>query len=208
MDESSVRTVKVLIGVTGSVAAIKIPELCEKLLRAQNCKVQVNEIAVVPTEKALHFFQSDELCPFKWNLENKIVKLWRDEDEWSQWNGRGDPVLHIELGKWADVLILAPLDANTMAKISGGLCDNLLTCVLRAWDLKDGNKKVIFCPAMNTKMWDHPLTAKQVENLVQFGYHYVEPIEKTLMCGDKGVGAMANVDDIVKAFISLYDTVV
>ena len=57
-----------------------------------------------------------------------------DEDEWRQWGQVGDPVVHIELRRWADAFVVAPLSANTLAKVAGGLCDNLLTCVVRAWD--------------------------------------------------------------------------
>jgi len=58
----------------------------------------------------------------------------QDDDEWRQWKRVGDPVMHIELRRWADVMVIAPLSANTLAKAAGGMCDNLLTCVLRAWD--------------------------------------------------------------------------
>ena len=57
-----------------------------------------------------------------------------DEDDWRSWKAVGDEVLHIELRRWADVLVVAPLSANTLAKVACGLCDNLLTCVVRAWD--------------------------------------------------------------------------
>lgn len=57
-----------------------------------------------------------------------------DEEEWHEWQKKGDPVLHIELRKWADLLIVAPLSANTLAKLAQGLCDNCLTSVVRAWD--------------------------------------------------------------------------
>lgn len=57
-----------------------------------------------------------------------------DDHEWSSWSQRGDPVLHIELRKWADICLIAPLSANTLAKIANGLADNLLTSTLRAWD--------------------------------------------------------------------------
>ena len=82
-----------------------------------------------------------------------------DSDEWQGWKTRQDPVLHIELRKIAYCSIIAPLSANTMAKIANGLCDNLLTCVLRAWDFKNGVKgSVIVAPAMNTYMYEHPIT--------------------------------------------------
>lgn len=66
----------------------------------------------------------------------KEVQYFVDEDEQKRWNHRGDPVLHIELRKWADALLIAPLSANTLAKISNGLCDNLVTLAARCWDMK------------------------------------------------------------------------
>lgn len=62
------------------------------------------------------------------------VSLAGDEDEWRGWKQVGDPVVHIELRRWADVFVIAPLSANTLAKLANGLCDNLVTCVARAWD--------------------------------------------------------------------------
>ncbi|XP_072051038.1 phosphopantothenoylcysteine decarboxylase-like isoform X3 [Amphiura filiformis] len=114
------------------------------------------------------------------------------------WSKIQDPVLHIELRRWADILVIAPLDANTLAKIAGGLCDNLLTCIVRAWDLK---RPLLFCPAMNTHMWEHPITAKHIETLLGYGYKEVKCVEKTLACGDKGYGAMAEVPTIVNAVL-------
>lgn len=75
------------------------------------------------------------------------------------------------------------------------MCDNLLTCVARAWDPK---KPLLYCPAMNTKMWEHPVTSKQIEILNCWGFKIVPCIEKTLICGDTGLGAMAEVTTIVK----------
>ncbi|KAF2366843.1 Flavoprotein [Trinorchestia longiramus] len=117
-----------------------------------------------------------------------------DEMEWRAWRGRGDPVLHIQLRRWADLLVIAPLSANTLAKLACGLCDNLLTCVARAWDPQ---KPLLFCPAMNTFMYDHPFTAQHVHKLKELGYIEVAAVSKRLMCGDVGGGAMAEVQDIV-----------
>eukprot|EP00076_Gallus_gallus_P015483 XP_015134528.1 phosphopantothenoylcysteine decarboxylase isoform X3 [Gallus gallus] len=125
----------VLVGVTGSVAALKLPLLVSGLL--------------------------------------EIPGLWK---------GRSDPVLHIELRRWADLMLVAPLDANTLAKLANGICDNLLTCVIRAWDL---HKPLLFCPAMNTAMWEHPITAQQVEQLKGFGYTEIPCVVKKLVCGDE-----------------------
>ncbi|MPC13728.1 Phosphopantothenoylcysteine decarboxylase [Portunus trituberculatus] len=124
------------------------------------------------------------------------LKFILDQDEWSAWNGRGDPVLHIQLRDWAQVMVIAPLDANTMAKMAQGLCDNLLTCIVRAWDVM---RPLIFCPAMNTHMYKHPLTMRHTAMLKDLGYIEVCVVSKRLMCGDIGPGAMAELDNIVNA---------
>uniref|UniRef100_A0A8C6SEW5 Phosphopantothenoylcysteine decarboxylase n=1 Tax=Neogobius melanostomus TaxID=47308 RepID=A0A8C6SEW5_9GOBI len=126
----------ILVGVTGSVAALKLPLLVSELL--------------------------------------KFSELWTQ---------RSDPVLHIELRRWAHLFVIAPLDANTLAKIANGICDNLLTCVVRAWDT---SRPLLFCPAMNTAMWNHPITAEHVSRLQTFGYKEIPCISKKLVCGDEG----------------------
>jgi phosphopantothenoylcysteine decarboxylase len=123
------------------------------------------------------------------------------------WNNRGDPVLHIELRKWAHFLLIAPLSANTLAKISSGLCDNLLTLVCRAWPMQkmpnEGRLKqpIVVCPSMNTMMWDHPITENQLTVLKSWGYEILGPVSKKMMCGDVGNGAMSEVKDIVKYMV-------
>lgn len=159
-----------------------------KLIKFLFSKLQIR---VVLTEKSKHFVNFQEIAPF--------AEIVTDEHEWQMWKVRGDPVLHIELIKWADIFIIAPLDANTLGKISSGLCDNLLTCAARAWDL---HKPLLFCPAMNTKMYLHPLTSKQIEELKDFGYYEIPSISKNLICGDTGIGAMAEVDCIVEKIFS------
>ena len=133
------------------------------------------------------------LCTEKWLHQ----VLFTDSDEWTAWSAMGDPVLHIELRKWADVMLVAPLSANTLAKLTTGLCDNLLTCVARAWD---NSKPVIICPSMNTFMWDNAHTAEAIAKVTAppFSYILVKPISKVLACGDVGVGAMAEVNTIVQ----------
>ena len=90
---------------------------------------------------------------------------------------RGDPVLHIELRRWADLCLVAPLSANSLAKLSNGLADNLLTSTLRAWDL---SRPVVVAPAMNTFMWEHPVTRQQLDVLTQWGYTVIPPVVKIL----------------------------
>ena len=74
-----------------------------------------------------------------------------------------------------------------------GICDNLLLCTVRAWNLE---KPLFYCPAMNTFMWNHPVTKEHIDRLNKWGYIEIPCISKTLMCGDTGLGAMAFVDTI------------
>jgi len=177
----------ILIGCTGSVASIKLPNLISEL----KSKDTTFNIRVVLTEKARQFIDFEEV--------KSSAEVFLDENEWKMWKHRGDPILHIDLVKWADIFVIAPLDANTLGKMSSGICDNLLTCIARAWDVE---KPLLFCPAMNTRMFLHPITSRQIEDLKDFGYYEIKPISKTLMCGDTGVGAMAEVNVIANQIVS------
>src|SRR5688572_33410128 len=118
---------KVLLGVTGSVAAIRTPQLYQALKDAGH------EVKVMATQSALYFFDPLLLDPLTGTRNQQVVIL--DEDEWTGERYKRDtPVLHIELRRWGEVFLIAPLDANTLAKLANGLCDNCLTCVWRAWD--------------------------------------------------------------------------
>jgi phosphopantothenoylcysteine decarboxylase len=203
----------ILLGVTGSVAAVRVPVLVPALEELGHA------VKLVATEAATYFFD-----PNPWG-----DRLSLDRDEWprreaDQLYQRGDPVRHIELRSWADMLLIAPLDANTLAKFAVGLCDNCLTCVWRAWDW---TKPVVLAPAMNTLMWQHPFTRKHLRSLAaDFGAGHipasfdeiqlvqqindraprlkiVAPISKTLACGDSGIGAMAEVPEIVQKTAAL-----
>lgn len=176
----------ILLGVTGSVAAIKVLELTTALAVFANIKI-------ITTQQGEYFLQAqlDGL--------NKInVPVLRDHDEWpilKEAYNIGEPILHIELRRWADLMLIAPLDANTLAKITHGLCDNLLTSTFRAWDWA---KPIVICPAMNTMMWNNAPTLEQVSMLRQWGASIIHPIEKKLACNDIGMGAMEVVQNIVK----------
>jgi phosphopantothenoylcysteine decarboxylase len=208
---------KVLLGVTGSVAAILTPDLYRRLREAGH------HVKVVATTAALYFFDPAALDPSQAGRNPEVVVL--DEDEWPGQGGgrryqRGDPVLHIELRRWAEALVVAPLDANTLAKLAGGLCDNCLTCVWRAWER---SRPVVVAPAMNTLMWEHPLTARHLRQLAEDAgagpmpaardpaevirytnahcpfLRVVAPQSKRLACDDVGLGAMASLEEIEAA---------
>ncbi|KAJ3130548.1 hypothetical protein HK100_008019 [Physocladia obscura] len=180
-------TTNILVLATGSVAAVKVPALVGRLVAQGHVAVKV-----VATAHALHFFDAAQLT-----AQHGVAVL-TEADEWA-WARRADPVLHVELRSWAHAALVAPLDANSLAKAAGGLCDNLLTCVLRAWDPA---RPVLVAPAMNSFMWAHPLTARHLHTVQSLlNYKVIPPIEKLLACGDFGIGAMAEVDDIVKAVL-------
>ncbi|KAH9456754.1 hypothetical protein KEM48_013136 [Puccinia striiformis f. sp. tritici PST-130] len=186
----------VLIGSSGSVAAIKLPLIVKELSQYERLEVQV-----VTTRAALHFFQPSQLV----NAEGKPVKVWTDDQEWKSWSKISDPIVHIELRRWADVIVVCPCSANTLAKISNGLCDNLLTSLIRATNPKD--TPVIIFPSMNTLMYDHPLTRKQLKTVVEeIGMEVNGPISKTLACGDIGLGAMTEWKDIVDLIVTQFLT--
>lgn len=175
----------IILGVTGSVAAIKTSELAAKLAAFAN-------VRIVLTANAEYFVKSQLSA-----LQDMNVSIWRDQDEWPPLAGAYDmqaPITHIEMRRWADAMLCAPLDANTLAKITHGLCDNLLTSIIRAWDFQ---KPLWLCPAMNTYMWDNPPTAEQLATMQARGALVIPPITKQLACQDVGMGAMATVDDIV-----------
>ncbi|KAI8468368.1 MAG: flavoprotein [Monoraphidium minutum] len=178
------RRPRVLLGLSGSVASIKAPLLCQ-------CLCAFADVKVIATAGALRFLKDQP-------LPEAVLPLLGDEDEWRQWKQVGDPVVHIELRRWADLLLVAPLSANTLAKAAGGLCDNLLTCVVRAWDF---GRPLLVAPAMNTLMWESPFTAQHLAVLEALGARTIPPVGKRLACGDVGLGAMAAPEDIALACI-------
>ena len=199
-----VYNVNVILGMTGSVASIKARELITKL--AFLAAPRLPSLKVVATKAAKHFFNWEEL---KKDLSSPSVSIdfHSDEEEWRDWKKVGDPVLHIELRRWADILVIAPCSANTLAKLANGLCDDLLSCIVRAWDFKDPTKLLVIAPAMNTMMWESPFTQKHLSTLVELGggtmddqkrVQIIGPVEKTLACGDVGNGAMASPEDIAR----------
>jgi phosphopantothenoylcysteine decarboxylase len=168
----------VLLGVTGSVAAIRTPELYQALRQAGH------QVKIVSTRAALYFFDPagiDPVNPGRLERNREVVIL--DEDEWpGQGSGRryerDHPVLHIELRRWADLLLIAPLDANTLAKLAHGLADNCLTCVWRAWD---PHRPVILAPAMNTLMWEHPMTPQHLLTIAGFAQSGINNEEREMI---------------------------
>lgn len=175
---------RILLGLTGSVATIRASELVAGLR-------QIGSVQAVATAKAQHFLST---IP-------QDLRVYRDEDEWQRWRTLGDAVLHIELRRWADLFVIAPLSANTLAKLAAGICDNLLLSVARAWDY---SKPFVIAPAMNTLMWEHPCTAQHLTTVSTWGMQVVPPVSKRLACAEVGMGAMASVATVVHAVDTLF----
>ena len=209
--------IHLLLAATGSVATIKIPNI----ISALTPHLDKLAIRLILTTNAKNFLsgQSAEQPSFS-SLKSLpgVEAVYEDADEWGPepWR-RGGDILHISLRRWADLLVIAPLSANTLAKLANGLSDNLLTSVCRAWDTDgqiDGKRKrIIVAPAMNTAMWRHPATAKQIRVLEEdWGvrtdqttgeetgwFEVLQPqASKVLACGDVGGGAMLEWTEIVK----------
>mmetsp|Transcript_1659 Transcript_1659/g.3957 ORF Transcript_1659/g.3957 Transcript_1659/m.3957 type:complete len:244 (-) Transcript_1659:83-814(-) len=222
--ERQKRRPRILLGATGSVAAVKVPELACTLARDLNADVCVlltrggeNFVSKAETydskswgefssriEKGANCKQS----PGATEEERGSIVMHKAEDEWKGWSRLGDPVLHIDLRDWADLAIIAPLSAHTLAKIASGLSDDTLSCCIRAWDFGHGTrpgKPLILAPAMNTAMWEHPLTRSQLDIIKSFWnierdkslIFVVEPQVKKLACGEIGTGALAPLSDIL-----------
>lgn len=128
-----------------------------------------------------------------------MAEIFTDQSEWQITKGLNEQSLHLELVQWADIFIISPLDANTLGKISSGICDNLLTCVARAWDL---HKPLLFCPEMNTRQFLHPITNKQIEEMKMFGYYELPSISETLLTEGSSAGALSEINYIIDAIFN------
>lgn len=206
--------IHILLAASGSVATIKLPNIAGALCRHENVSIRI--IITESAEKFLLGQSSEQPGLDTLRQIDGVDGIYRDEDEWKIPWTRGASILHIELRKWAHILLVAPLSANTMAKMTMGIADNLLLSVIRAWDttgLVDGGLKpwkpiVIVAPAMNTAMWRHPVTEKQLKVLQdEWGCSdqnpdgwvtVLSPIEKPLACGDVGTGGMMDWREIVR----------
>jgi phosphopantothenoylcysteine synthetase/decarboxylase len=169
----------VILGVTGSIAACRAVDLCSALVKA-DCKVHV-----VMTADALRFVTA---LPFKTLSRNPVVTdLYDDTEGWKP--------AHIELADQADLLLLAPATANTIAKLAHGLANDALSCIALALNAE---ARVLIAPAMNGKMWLHPATKANVATLRQRGVRFIGPEKGLLSCGYEGIGRLWPVEEIAR----------
>ncbi|KAL5612253.1 hypothetical protein BROUX41_000206 [Berkeleyomyces rouxiae] len=186
--------IHLLIACSGSVATIKLP-----LILAALGKYTQLSIRVVMTNASRHFLsgQAEEQPSLHQvrHMQN-VDGIYGDEDEWVVPWSRRKAILHIELRRWAHLMLIAPLSLNTLAKLANGLSDNLLTSIVRAWD---PTKKILVAPAGNTAMWNHPMTARQLAVLEEWSWFEIHrPQEGVLACGDAGDGKMKEWSELVE----------
>jgi len=175
---------RIILGVTGSIAAHKAADLASLLTKAK-CDVRV-----VMTADAQHFITP---LPFKTLTRNPVVTNLYDEDE-------GWKPTHIELADAADLLLIAPATANVIAKLAHGIADDALTCIALALNPK---AKILIAPAMNGKMWQHAATQANVKILKSRGVEFIGPDEGMLSCGYEGIGRLWPVEKISERGLNL-----
>ena len=170
-------TRNVVLGVTGSIAAYKAADLASQLTQ-QGCDVHV-----VMTADALRFITP---LAFKTVSRHPVVTDLYDEEE-------GWKPAHIKLADEADLLLIAPATANTLARLAHGLADDALTCIALALQSR---AKMLVAPAMNGKMWLHPATQQNVATLTTRGAEFIGPEAGLLSCGYEGLGRLWPVEQI------------
>ena len=171
---------KVLVGVTGGIAAYKAPGVIRRVRESGH------EIKTIATEAAFRFIPEE-------TLSIAAGEPIHTDATWWEHSGR---VEHVSLARWADLILVAPATADAMARAAIGLGDDLLSATILA-----GAKRVLWAPAMNPEMWSSPATRRNVETLEGWGHRFVGPEEGPMASAEEvpGVGRLAEEAEIVAA---------
>jgi len=172
---------KILIGITGGIAAYKAIDVISKLQSIGH------QIHVIMTDAAKDY------CP------SAVVDVLTHGNLKTE---TPNQTIHIDESKWCDVMIILPATANTIAKIANGIADNFLTTTFLALP---SDKTRIICPAMNTNMWNNPVTQKNLSELNKLGCKIISPVEGLLACGDYGLGKLPSVESLVDSILDIVD---
>ena len=177
---------KILLGVSGGIAAYKAVEVVSRLRKAGA------EVKVIMTESATKF-----VCPltFREISSNHVsTSMWNDIGVYN--------VEHIALASWADVVLVAPATANIIAKLACGIADDMLSTTLLAT-----TAPIMLCPAMNTNMYENQVTVNNLAKVRALGFHVMEPCSGQLACGTEGQGRLPEPVDIVSELAENYGVV-
>jgi phosphopantothenoylcysteine decarboxylase len=175
-------TKTILLAVSGSISAYKSADLANELTKSGY------DVHVLMTKAATDFITPLTLQVLSKNAVH--LDVMKEDDPKS--------VNHIELAKKADLFVLAPASANTLAKLAHGMADNIVTATALALPVETPK---LIAPAMNTKMYDNPLTQRNISILKEVGYQEIEPRSSLLACGDVGRGALAEQNVILERII-------
>ncbi|MFA4990037.1 MAG: flavoprotein [Candidatus Omnitrophota bacterium] len=167
----------IILGVTASIAIYKA---CELLRRLKDARFAVTVVQTRESEELIKPIVFESLSG------NKVYRgLFATPEAWD--------IEHVALAAKADLILVAPATANIIAKIAGGICDDLLTCTVCA-----ARAPVLFAPAMNENMYANKITQANIIKLKALGYKFIGPRKGKLACGDTGLGCLAEVGAIVK----------
>ena len=171
---------KVLLGVSGGIAVYKALDVISRL------KKKGIEVKVIMTKSDTEFVTP---LSFQSLSENPVVIDMFDEPK--AWE-----IQHISLAKWADLVVVVPATANIIGKVANGIADDMLSTTIMAT-----KAKVIFCPAMNTNMYENKIVQKNMATLKDLGYGFINPASGRLACGDIGRGKLENTEIIAEKII-------
>jgi phosphopantothenoylcysteine decarboxylase/phosphopantothenoylcysteine decarboxylase/phosphopantothenate--cysteine ligase len=177
---------QIVLGITGSIAAYKAAELANMLTKGG---ADVHTIITSAGAKFITPLTLQTLTKHKVYVDMFEEIVYED-------------VRHISLAQRADVFVIAPATANIIGKIANGIGDDMLSTVVMA---TAGRAPILICPAMNTAMYENPVVQSNLDKLAGLGYHFVQPRESLLACGDVGRGAMADVPDILQEIYRLLE---
>lgn len=167
----------IILGITGSIAAYKAADIANTLTK------EGHSVHVIMTKAAMEFITPLTLQTL---TKNKV-----HTDQFAPYIP--SEVEHISLAQKADLFLVAPASADFIAKAAAGIADDMLTTVL----LAARNIPILAAPAMNTAMYENPITQRNIKMLTEFGFQFIEPREALLACGDLGKGALAETEDIL-----------
>lgn len=165
---------KIILGISGSIAAYKTPELVRQLIKA-GATVQV-----IATPSACEFVSTLALATVS---QNEVFTQIINKDQWNN---------HVHLGRWADLMLIAPCSANTLAKMAHGICDNILMAVYLS-----ATCPVAIAPAMDEDMWLHPATKTNINTIQSYNNLIIAPEHGALASGIVGMGRMAEIENIM-----------
>jgi phosphopantothenoylcysteine decarboxylase len=170
----------IILGISGSIAAYKAADIASQLVKLGH------HVRAVMTKSACEF-----ITPLTLQTITRNPVLTSLEDEKNSWKPG-----HIELADSADILLIAPASANTIALLANGLAPDPLSSIYLALP---SSTKTLIAPAMNGKMWQHPATQRNIATLLQDGCSLIPPGTGDLACGYQGIGRMADIPDILAA---------